>query len=154
MGARSIGREIAMRGIFQIDFGQDLNNVNWQEAQLENDISESNNQAQKFAQELIRGFLQKQEEIDSKISSVSHNWKLSRLAPVDKSILRIAVFELINPKSEVPPRVAINEAIELSKKYSTRDAAGFINGILDQVSKEISRGELESGRDESHSLSL
>ena len=76
------------------------------------------------------------ENIDHLIQSVSANWRISRMAIVDRNILRMAVSELLYEES-LAPAIVINEAIEIAKKYSSEDGATFVNGILDAVRKEI-----------------
>jgi len=85
-----------------------------------------------FANQLTMGVVKHLKEIDQVIGSCSHNWKLSRMSYVDRNILRLAVFELLYCP-DIPPKVSINEAIEISKRYGDKDSGAFINGILDQV---------------------
>lgn len=88
-----------------------------------------------YADHLLAGIEQNRSAIDQMIESQSSHWKLARMAMVDRNLLRIAVFEIQYTNGEVPPKVAINEAIELSKKFGNSDSAAFINGILDQIAK-------------------
>ena len=85
-----------------------------------------------FANQLTQGVLKHLEDIDRAIGSCSHNWKLNRMSYVDRNILRLAVYELLYCP-DIPPKVSINEAIEISKRYGDKDSGAFINGILDQV---------------------
>ena len=85
-----------------------------------------------FATRLVDGTLQNREQIDLQLQAVTRNWDLRRMAIVDRNVLRMAVFELMYC-SDVPPKVAINEAIEVGKKYSTANSGGFVNGILDRI---------------------
>jgi N utilization substance protein B len=89
-----------------------------------------------FAQTLLEGVLRHREALDVLIQQHSKNWRLNRMSLVDRNILRIGVFEL-SYCPDIPGKVAINEAIELAKKFSTDDAVSFINGVLDAVLKEI-----------------
>lgn len=91
-----------------------------------------------FAEELIHGVLDHCEEIDQEIKSLAQNWNFARIAKVDLSILRLAVFE-IRKRLDIPPVVSINEAIELSKLFSIPESKRFINGILDQIKNHGSR---------------
>jgi len=84
---------------------------------------------------LVIGTFRHLDEIDSIINDISRNWKLDRMAVVDRNIIRCAVFELLH-LSDIPPIVTINEAIEIAKRYGTEDSPGFINGILDRVADE------------------
>ena len=91
-----------------------------------------------FAEELIHGVLQRLESVDSEIKVYAQNWSFGRIAKIDLAILRMAIFELLN-RSDIPPVVSINEAIELSKVFSNEDAKRFINGILDKVAEKLQR---------------
>ena len=91
-----------------------------------------------FAEELINGIIENIEEIDAIIKERTANWDFSRIAKVDLSILRLAVFELFH-RLDIPPIVSINEAIELSKIFSNPDSKRFINGILDQLKLQLKR---------------
>jgi len=88
----------------------------------------------RFTEQLVNGVLNNLSQIDHEIEEHSHNWKLSRMSSIDRNILRIAIFELLSC-DEIPPKVSINEAIEIAKIYSDKNSAAFINGILDQVKK-------------------
>ncbi len=86
-----------------------------------------------FAEVLVRGVCAKRNEIDGYIQAASTNWKLERMALVDRNILRIATFELRH-LDDIPPKVSLNEAIEIAKRYGSEDSGSFINGILDKIS--------------------
>lgn len=81
---------------------------------------------------LLSGVLKEQQKLDDYIEKASENWKLSRITYVDKNILRVAIYEMLY-SPEVPPKVAIDEALELGKKFGAEDSKDFINGILDRV---------------------
>ena len=87
-----------------------------------------------------------QREIDALIVRFSKNWKLSRIAKVELTILRLAVFEILN-RSDIPLRVTLNEAIELAKRYGDENSRNFINGILDAIAKAVDSGEFEIHKD-------
>ncbi|MSR47970.1 MAG: transcription antitermination factor NusB [Planctomycetes bacterium] len=88
--------------------------------------------ARAFATQLIDGVLAQQVAIDKVLAATATNWSLSRMPPVDRNILRLGAFELLH-STDVPVEVALNEAIELGKRYSTANSGSFINGILDKV---------------------
>lgn len=88
-----------------------------------------------FAAELAAGALRDRQKIDSIIESAQTQWKLVRMAAIDRNLLRLAVHEML-AFSDIPPSVTINEAIELAKQFSAAESAAFINGILDQVARE------------------
>ena len=91
-----------------------------------------------FAEELIHGAIEKAAEIDSHIKGLAHNWEFERVARIDLAILRLAMYEMLYRK-DIPPVVSINEAIDLSKQYSSLDAKRFINGVLDRMKDKVGR---------------
>jgi transcription antitermination protein NusB len=94
-----------------------------------------------FAEVLINGVSLHRDEIDQRIESASENWRVDRMSVVDRNILRIAIYEMLYCE-DIPPKVSINEAIDLGKKFSGQDSGPFINGVLDQIlvgmGKEVS----------------
>lgn len=91
-----------------------------------------------FATKLVEGTLERRDEIDAKLQSVTRNWDIRRMAIVDRNVLRMAVYELMWC-DDVPHKVAINEAIEVGKKFSTANSGGFVNGILDRIRIDLQR---------------
>jgi N utilization substance protein B len=91
-----------------------------------------------FAEELIHGAIEHAGEIDGHIRSLAHNWEFDRIARIDLAILRLAIFEMLHRK-DIPPIVSINEAIDLSKQFSSADSKRFINGILDRMKEKTGR---------------
>jgi len=91
-----------------------------------------------FAEELIDGVMKNIDEIDGHIRTLAHNWEFDRIARIDLAILRLAIFEMLYRK-DIPPVVSINEAIDLSKNFSTADSKRFINGILDRMKDKAGR---------------
>lgn len=89
-----------------------------------------------FCNDLVRGTQQHQNEIDKLVSSYAKNWTVARMSAVDRSILRMATYEMVFSKERTPIPAIIDEAIELAKKYSTENSGKFINGLLDQLKKE------------------
>ena len=88
-----------------------------------------------FAEELVRGAERHRESIDQRIVAASEHWDPARMAAIDRTILRLAIFELLH-RSDIPPKVSINEYIEIAKKFSTEDSGAFVNGILDRIWRE------------------
>jgi N utilization substance protein B len=84
---------------------------------------------------LLSGVITEQKKLDRYILTASENWKLSRITYVDKNILRVAIYEMLY-SPDVPPKVAIDEALELAKKFGTEDSKDFVNGILDRVLRD------------------
>ena len=91
-----------------------------------------------YGEELINGAIQQQAEIDARIRQLAHNWEFDRIARIDLAILRMAIYEMLFRK-DIPPIVSINEAIDLSKQFSTADSKRFINGILDRLKDSLGR---------------
>ncbi|MDR4499712.1 MAG: transcription antitermination factor NusB [Candidatus Scalindua sp.] len=129
MRKRTQSREIALQALYQLEIRGD-------EILREIDSFCKNqnpdDEIWKFASLLVKGCFQVIHEIDKKIVSVSENWSLHRMPVIDKSILRLACYELFY-LDDIPPKVSINEAIDLAKKYSTEKSGLFVNGILDKV---------------------
>lgn len=92
--------------------------------------------ARSFAETLVKGVIEYRAVIDREIRDAAKNWSLERMATVDLSILRICIYELLY-QPDVPKRVAINEAIEISKRYGTKESPSFVNGLLDKVAQKV-----------------
>lgn len=91
-----------------------------------------------FAQVLVRGVLEELPALDARIEAASTNWRIGRMPCVDRNILRMGAFEILN--KEVPTPVVINEALEIAKKYGGAESRAFVNGILDRIAHEAGRG--------------
>ncbi len=129
MGNRRRSRELAMQALFDMDMSLDISaerferfcsNFNPPEQQLD------------FARILVQGVMQHREKIDALIEKHSCNWKMSRIACVDRNVMRVAVFEMLYCP-EIPTKVSINEAIDIGKRFGTDESGAFINGILDSI---------------------
>ena len=94
--------------------------------------------AMAFSERLVKGVEQHREDLDRIIERYASHWKVDRMTHVDRSILRIATYELLYC-DDIPPKVAINEAIDIGKKYGSEDSGAFINGVLDKVQSEVKR---------------
>jgi transcription antitermination protein NusB len=129
MGLRRQAREFALKILFQVDVGQLAGEEVIRYFLATNPAADD---VGEYARVLARGVLKERAKLDALISAQAHHWKLGRLAGVDRNILRIASYELIHCP-EVPVSVAIDEAIEIAKKYSTEESGSFINGILDKL---------------------
>ena len=93
---------------------------------------EPDKEARAFAMRLVQGTREHLDELNRVIQGVAQNWDIARMAVIDRNVLRLAAHELLHCK-DIPPKVAINEAIELGKRYSTQNSGAFINGILDKI---------------------
>jgi len=125
MGKRSTSRRLAMQALYQAEAA----NINIKEA-IRNLFAQEKliQETRDFSADLAEGAWGDRPEIDKIIKKYSREWKLERMGRVDRNILRLAIYEII--KGETPPQVVIDEAVELTKKYSSPEAAKFINGIL------------------------
>jgi transcription antitermination factor NusB len=135
MRKRSKAREYVLQMLYQVD----ITRSNWQEV-LENfyvsgDRQDLSGELKDFSAQLLEGVVDHLQEIDKKISKYAANWQLERMAFVDRNIMRLGCFELLF-RADIPPKVAINEAVELAKKYSGVESGKFVNAILDQIKIE------------------
>lgn len=90
-----------------------------------------------YARTLVRGTVEHRDAIDQKLSEAALHWRIERMAVVDRNLLRMATFEMAYRGEDVPPKVAINEAIELAKRFSTEQSGAFVNGVLDRVKRGL-----------------
>ncbi len=132
---RSKAREVALQLLFQLD----------QNYGVEREVIEtfaasrlSNLGLTEFGLELFDGVVDHRMEIDEQLAAAAENWRLSRMAIVDRNILRLAAFELMNLPAN-PPAVVINEAIELAKRFGSKDSPAFVNGILDRLVRDMTQ---------------
>jgi N utilization substance protein B len=133
MTQRRQSREIALQAMFHVEFNKDLEFGDC--LKLFKTNFKATNDIWDYASELLNGVHQNQQKIDALIKTYSKNWSIDRMALVDLSLLRLSVFELKFMSPALPIEVVADEALEIAKKYSSKDASSFINGILDQISK-------------------
>jgi len=135
MGRRREGREAAVQFLYQADLNkenaEDLLADFWK-------IREAKTGIREFATQLVRGVTAHREEIDALIRGATANYELGRLAAVDRNILRVGIYEMLHAL-DVPPVVAINEAIEIAKRFGAEESGRFVNGILDRVKLDLKR---------------
>lgn len=133
MGTRRKARELAVQLLYQHDLAKidpkEAMSLFWEHYPV-------NSEARKFCTQLVLGTLDRLTIIDEFLSAASENWSLTRMSVVDRNILRLATYELLD-RPDIPPSVSLNEAIDIAKKYSTPDAAIFINGVLDRVKRMV-----------------
>jgi len=134
MGSRRRAREVALQFLYQLDLqGEDDPVPHEQEFWARHALS---GEAKTFAETLVRGTKASQAKIDQMIEQYTENWALERMAAVDRNILRVAVYEMLWT-DEAPGKVVINEAIEIAKKFGTKESSRFVNGVLDRIHKEL-----------------
>jgi N utilization substance protein B len=134
---RRQAREWAVQFLFQTEFNPD---------DLEQALTDFWNDEEKkpvdrdrtYVNEVVRGVIEKQREIDRTISKYTQNWDVDRLGVLDRIVLRVATYEMLF-RSDIPPVVSINEAVEIAKAYSGKDSGRFVNGVLDRIQKELDR---------------
>jgi N utilization substance protein B len=134
VGKRRKARELALQFLYQLDLRGETDPAAcapefWGRHPVDAEVRE-------FADALVRGTMVHREKIDELIEAYALHWDLERMAVVDRNILRAGVFELLWA-AQTPPKVVINEAIEVAKKFGTEDSSRFINGILDRIHKEL-----------------
>jgi len=129
---RTRARKCALEFLYMLDLrGEEM--LEELEGFLEGEPDRS---VRRFARDLIEGVRREREELDRRITEATDNWVIERMAVIDRNILRLASYELLR-LDDVPPKVTINEAIELAKKFSTAESSSFVNGVLDKVKSEI-----------------
>jgi N utilization substance protein B len=133
MGLRRTARECALQMLYQYDMGNqpvdEILDLYWE-------MNEHPKKVREFANELFEGSIERLKEIDKTIQQHTQNWRLRRMAAVDRNILRVAVYEFLCDK-RTPVTVVINEALEIAKKYSTHESAQFVNGVLDSIKNDL-----------------
>ncbi|MCX8128242.1 MAG: transcription antitermination factor NusB [Synergistetes bacterium] len=130
---RRRGRELALQILFQFDF---RSNLTYDKALKGLPLDLELPEVKTFTEEIVKGVLDLKTEIDQLIEKHTVGWKIDRMASVDRNILRIAIYEILRRREDVPLSVAINEAVELAKKYGTEESGKFINGVLAKIVRE------------------
>ena len=149
MRKRTRAREFALQILYELDIAQsepeleealedfwkdrtDLVLSNPEKLALEEDKKDADVRA--YTEKLVRGTLEMKDKIDPVIERFAENWEMTRMACVDRNILRLATYEILH-SNEIPVKVALNEAVELAKRYGEQDSSKFVNGILDRIAK-------------------
>jgi N utilization substance protein B len=145
VGQRRSARENALQALFELEF-----NDAGPEAVLARQGADKKTAPAvlDYAAWLVRGVAARRDEIDSLIQGMSSHWRVARMTPIDRNILRIAAFEMIEGKF-LAPAIVINEAIEIAKRFSGDEGAVFVNGVLDAVRKKLA-GEQPSPKENDH----
>ena len=139
MRTRTLAREAALQYLYEVDL------VGPEEAEglevfLERQVGRV--EARPHAARLVAGVMEYREAIDVELRAEAENWSLERMAVVDRNVLRIGVYELLHD-AEIPDKVAINEAIDLARRFSSEEACAFVNGILDRIRQRHADAEGE-----------
>jgi N utilization substance protein B len=137
MGARTVGREHALMILFGVEItgeaGPTATRTFFSQVAPDSGF-EADEEARAYAAQLVTGVTSKRDEIDDRIRRASTNWRLERMSRVDRNVLRLGVLELVEA---VPRAVAIDEAVELAKRFGTEDSGAFVNGVLSKVADEL-----------------
>lgn len=135
MSVRRLARSVALQTLFESDAVQ-----HDPAAVLERHIEETSlvSDAAQFARELVKGVISNLEKLDKVISNSAPNWPVDQMAKIDKNILRMAIFELMFEK-DVPVKAAINEAIELAKRFGSDSSSRFVNGVLGTIVNQLGK---------------
>ena len=138
---RTKARERALQALYQIDVAAE--GIDDALARFWKSFEPVEREVRELAEGLVRGDAAHRRAIDDTIEEVSTNWRLDRMAKVDRNVLRLAVYELL--RTDVPVKVAINEAIELGKKYGSESTGAFVNGVLDKIASGLPAERRRSG---------
>jgi transcription antitermination factor NusB len=136
MRKRTMAREYALQILYSIDISKtepaERMEMFW------DNTEEDDTEIKKFANMIVRGVMKHHDKIDELISKYATNWDIARMAVIDRNILRLATFELLFA-DDIPPKVSINEAIDIAKRFGDKDSGSFVNGILDKIHKTESK---------------
>lgn len=146
MGARRIARERALQALYQLDVPSDgppvpdALDAAWGSGTegTEGATGHVAPEMKQFALELVEGVRAKLAELDAEIEKHSTNWRIDRMSRIDRNVLRLGAYELAH-RPDVPKKVALNEAVELGKKYGSEESSAFINGLLDKLAQGIDK---------------
>ena len=133
MGTRRQARELAMQALFYMDIRKDAS-----EEMLEYFCGCfcPSKKSRPFFRKLVNGVLGTKDQIDALVERYSQNWNISRMSCVDRNVMRIAVYEMLYC-DDIPPKVSINEAVDIGKKFGTQESGAFINGIMDSIREAL-----------------
>lgn len=144
MRKRTQARDFALKILYQADVTRRDIQATAEAFWKGEEASEADHEVKEFTQRLALGISQRLPEIDDKISQYATNWQLKRMAIIDRNVLRIGTYELLFA-TDIPPKVSINEAVELAKKYGDLDSNKFVNGILDKIHKTDRTPQVKKG---------
>lgn len=140
---RHLGRIVALQTLYEYELRVQSEDTNADVDEITSRNIERYNTAiddKKFVKTLIKGVLAEQEDIDAKIQPIAPDWPIEQIARVDRNILRIGLYELLHQGDSVPPKVAINEAVELAKAFGSDNSSKFVNGVLGTAFRTLVEG--------------
>ena len=129
MGKRRRARELALQVLFHMEYNPDDPDVSFDRICL---CFSPPKDTRAFARQLVQGVWANRKDLDRLIAESSKNWRVERMSRVDRNVLRMAVFEVVYVR-EIPPKVSIDEAVEIGKRFGTEESGAFINGVLDHI---------------------
>jgi N utilization substance protein B len=139
---RRRAREAALQMLYQSEVGKagapESIATYWPAREDDEPLAPLGDDMREFANRLVNGTVSRSEEIDAMLAAHTKNWRIERMAVIDRIVLRLGVYEML-AEAETPSKVIINEALELARSYSGEEAVAFVNGILDAVRKELRR---------------
>jgi N utilization substance protein B len=140
---RHLGRIVALQTLYEFEFRDGVDESASIEEILDRNISryESAIDDKVFVDELVKGVIKERADLDSKLQPIAPGWPIDQIARIDRNVLRIGLFELLHRADTVPPKVAINEAVELAKAFGSDNSSKFINGVLGTAFRTLVKGE-------------
>jgi len=141
MGGRRKGRELALQALYQLEITSETSEEALAPLWEHSDAAAP---AKAFARDLVRGVLARRADIDRQIADASEHWRVERLSRVDLTVIRIAIHEL-TASPPLPVEIAVNEAVELARRFGTAESAAFVNGLLDEVAGRLRRQRETNG---------
>ena len=148
---RHLGRIVALQSLYEYEFRVGSEDVT---ADIDEILGrnlqryESAIDDKKFVEELVKGVIAKQADLDDKIQPIAPDWPIEQIARVDRTILRMGLYELLHLAKVVPPKVAINEAVELAKAFGSDNSSKFVNGVLGTAYRTLIEGEPDNAKSE------
>ena len=139
---RHASRQVALQVLFALDMAPESISVEevFERVADNFDLPEG---ARAFAKQLVCGVIAEREEIDAALARHARNWRLSRMAAVDRNVLRLGAYEIL--RTDTPAAVALDQAVELARRFGAESSPGFVNGVLDAVAREAGRAQDRSG---------
>lgn len=147
---RHLGRIIALQTLYEVEFRQEVEDTSLSVKDvLGRNLSryEKAVEDKAFVADLIDGVLENREDLDAKLQPIAPGWPLSQIARIDRNILRLGLYELLHRQEVVPPKVVINEAVELAKAFGSDNSSKFINGVLGTAFRTLVEGEEPDAKD-------
>lgn len=148
---RHLGRIVALQSLYEYEFRKQAGDVtvDGDEIVARNlERYESMIDDKQFISDLVHGVLSHQEELDAKIQPMAPDWPIDQIARIDRSVLRIGLYELLHMSEIIPPKVAINEAVELAKAFGSDNSSKFVNGVLGTAFRTLVEGKPDDAEPE------